>query len=84
MSNCNSLWLTLHYTVKYHLHRWYVFSESAPLLSSMVFSGLTKCSDLSSKLSTGYFSYLGPPKAQKGQKRAKTGIFTIKETYLME
>ena len=49
-----------HYTVRYHLYRWYALSESAPLSSPMVFSGPKKCTDLCSNLSTWHFSYLGP------------------------
>ena len=49
-------------TVRYHLHG---FSESA---SSVVFSNLTMCTNLSFNLSTRHFAFLGLIWAQKAKK----------------
>ena len=63
---------------------WYAFSESAPLLLSMIFSGPTMCADVCSNLSTGHITYLGPPRAQKGPKLAFSQLKPNMTTYLIE
>ena len=55
---------------------WYTFSENAPSLSPMVFSGPNKCTDLFSSVSNWHFSCLGPPRAQKGPNKGPNWKFS--------
>ena len=87
MSNCNSLWLTLYYTVRYHLHLKYAFSESAPLLSSMVFSvplsALTSFPAWAGALLL-FGPSQGPKRTKKGQKWEFSQIKPYVTTCLIE